>query len=130
MNETYTVTTSEAAAGGMGVFGTILYIALIVFSIIVMWKVFVKAGQPGWVCIIPIYNIYLMMKIAGRPGWWVILFFIPIVNLVICIIVMIDIAKNFGKGTGFGIGLVFLNIIFFAILAFGDAEYQPTAVEA
>jgi hypothetical protein len=130
MNETYTVTTSEAAAGGMGVFGTILYIALIVFSIIVMWKVFVKAGQPGWGCIIPIYNIYLMMKIAGRPGWWVILFFIPIVNLVICIIVMIDIAKNFGKGTGFGIGLVFLNIIFFAILAFGDAEYQPTAVEA
>ncbi len=128
MNETYTVTTSEA--GGMGLFGMLIYIAFIVFSIIVMWKVFVKAGQPGWGCIIPIYNIYLMMKIAGRPGWWLLLFFIPIVNLIICIIVMIDIAKNFGKGTGFGIGLVFLNIIFFAILAFGDAEYQPTAIEA
>ena len=130
MNETYTVTTTEAAAGGMGLFGTILYIALIVFSIIIMWKVYVKAGQPGWGCIIPFYNIYLMMKIAGRPGWWLLLFFIPIVNLVISIIVMIDIAKKFGKGTGFGIGLVFLNLIFFAILAFGDAEYQPAAIEA
>jgi len=125
MNETYTVTTTEAAAGGMGLFGTILYIALIVFSIIIMWKVYVKAGQPGWGCIIPIYNIYLLMKIAGRPGWWLLLFFIPIVNLVIAIIVMIDIAKRFGKGTGFGIGLVFLNIIFFAILAFDSSEYQP-----
>ena len=130
MNETYTVTTTQAAAGGMGLFGTILYIALIVFSIIIMWKVFVKAGQPGWGCIIPIYNIYLMMKIAGRPGWWLILFFIPVVNIIIGIIVMIDIAKRFGKGAGFGIGLVFLNIIFFAILAFDSSEYQPAVVEA
>jgi len=126
MNET----TTQAAAGGMGMFGMLINIAIIVFSIIIMWKVYAKAGQPGWGCIIPFYNIYLMMKIAGRPGWWLLLFFIPIVNLVISIIVMIDIAKRFGKGTGFGIGLVFLNLIFFAILAFGDAEYQPAAIEA
>jgi uncharacterized membrane protein YhaH (DUF805 family) len=124
MNET------QAAGAGMGLFGMLINIAIIVFSIIIMWKVYAKAGQPGWGCLIPFYNIYLLLKMAGKPGWWLLLFFIPVANIVISIIVMIDIAKNFGKGSGFGIGLVFLNIIFFAILAFGDAEYQPAAIEA
>ena len=83
-----------------------------------------KAGQPGWGVLIPIYNIYLLTQIAGRPGWWVLLFLIPFVNIIVGIIVDIDIAKNFGKDAAFGLGLYFLGFIFFPILGFGSATYQ------
>lgn len=77
---------------------------------------------------IPIVNTYFMCKIAGRPGWWVILMLIPIVSIIFWIIISIDIAKSFGKGTGFGIGIAFLTPIFVPILGFGSAEYQgPSA---
>jgi len=103
-----------------------LLIALLL--IIAMWKVFTKAGQPGWASIIPIYNLYIWCKIVGRPGWWIILMLIPFVNFVICIILCIDMAKSFGKGAGFGIGLALLGIIFWPILGFGSAPYQgPSA---
>jgi hypothetical protein len=95
-----------------------------------MWKVFSKAGQPGWAVIIPIYNIYIMCKVAGRPGWWVLLMFIPLVNLIIAIILNIDIAKNFGQGVGFGIGLIILPFIFLPILGFGSAQYQGGVASA
>lgn len=108
----------------IGTVGWIIYIAFIIFCIIVMWKVFVKAGQPGWGIFIPIYNVYLMLKIAKRPGWWLILYLVPVVNLIIGIIVQFDIAKNFGKSVGFGFGLLFLGFIFYPILAFGDAKYK------
>jgi hypothetical protein len=101
--------------------------ALVIVAIVGMWKVFTKAGKPGWGCIIPIYNAYLLLQIAGRPGWWLILFFIPIVNLITAFIVSLDVAKNFGKSSGFGVGLFFLGFIFYLILGFGDAQYgaQP-----
>ena len=103
-----------------------LLIALLV--IVAIWKVFTKAGRPGWAAIIPIYNMYVWCKIVGRPGWWVILMFIPIVNFIIWIILCIDMAKSFGKGVGFGIGLLLLPFIFFLILGFGSAQYQgPSA---
>src|SRR5260370_18218503 len=86
----------------------VIFLAIMILVIAGVWKTFVKAGQPGWGAIIPIYNAYLLCKIAGRPGWWVLLFFIPLVNVIIAIIVSIDIAKNFGKGAGFGLGLPFL----------------------
>jgi hypothetical protein len=92
-----------------------------------MWKTFVKAGQPGWGAIIPIYNVYLLCKIGGRPGWWVILFIIPFVSLIISIIVSNDIAKSFGRGVGTTIGLILLPFVFYPILGFGDAEYQGPA---
>ena len=95
-----------------------------VIMIAAMWKIFTKAGQPGWACLIPIYNIYILCKIVGRPGWWVILMFIPFVNFVIGIILCIDLAKSFGQGVGFGLGLVFLSFIFYPILGFGSAQYQ------
>jgi len=100
-------------------------IALVVglFILVSVWKVFTKAGQPGWAVLIPIYNAYIVCKIAGRPGWWVILLCIPLVNLVVAIIVLIDLAKSFGKGAGFGVGLVFLPFVFYPILGFGDARY-------
>ncbi len=107
----------------------IIYIAVLLFMIIAMWKVFTKAGQPGWAILIPIYNLYVMCKIAGRPGWWVILFFIPLVNFIIIIIICLDIAKHFGQGAGFGIGLLLLPFIFYPILGFGSATYQGGATQ-
>jgi hypothetical protein len=103
-----------------------LLIALLL--VIAMWKVFTKAGQPGWASIIPIYNLYIWCKIVGRPGWWIILLLVPFVNIIVGIILCIDMAKSFGKGVGFGIGLALLGIIFWPILGFGSALYQgPSA---
>jgi len=102
-----------------------LLIALLV--IVAMWKVFTKAGQPGWASIIPIYNLYVWCKIVGRPWWWILLMLIPLVNFIILIILCIDMAKSFGKGAGFGIGLALLGIIFWPILGFGSAQYQGPA---
>jgi len=107
-----------------GILLIIIMLAFGLFIIVSMWKVFEKAGQPGWGIFIPIYNMYLLLMIAGKPGWWVILYLIPLVNFVIGLIVAIDIAKNFGKDTAFGLGLFFLGFIFYPILAFGDAQYQ------
>ena len=102
----------------------LIYLAVVVLVIVGGWKMFVKAGKPGWGIIIPIYNCILILEIAGRPIWWIILMFIPIVNLVVTIIVYIDVAKNFGQGPGFGIGMVFLPFVFIPILGFGAAVYQ------
>jgi hypothetical protein len=99
-----------------------------VISAFCFWKVFTKAGQPGWASIIPIVNLYFLCKVAGRPGWWVILLLIcfPILYIILCI----DIAKRFGKGGGFAVGLIFLGIIFFPILGFGSAQYQGAPAAA
>jgi Family of unknown function (DUF5684) len=105
----------------------IFWLAVTILMIAACWKVFTKAGQPGWAAIIPIYNWYILCKIVGRPGWWVILFFIPFINFIIGIIVCIDLAKSFGKGVGFAIGLILLGVIFFPILGFGSAQYQGPA---
>ncbi len=103
----------------------ILYIAFIVFAIVGMWKVYEKADQAGWASIIPFYNIYILLKIAGRPGWWLILFFIPFVNIVTIAVVAVDVAKAFGKSTAFGIfGLWLFSAIGYMILGFGDATYK------
>ncbi len=102
-------------------------LAIIVLIIAGIWKTFAKAGQPGWAAIIPIYNAYILLKVANRPGWWLLLFLIPLVNLVIAIIVAIDVAKAFGKGAGFGLGLAFLGFIFYPILGFGSATYSAPA---
>jgi hypothetical protein len=102
-----------------------LLVALLM--IVAMWKVFTKAGQPGWASIIPIFNLYIWCKIVGRPWWWILLMLIPFVNFIIGIILCIDLAKSFGKGVGFGIGLFLLGIIFLPILGFGSAQYQGPA---
>ncbi len=113
---------------GAGCFILVVYLAIAVLFIAGSWKVYVKAGQPGWGCIIPIYNFYLLCKITGRPWWWLLLCLIPIVGAIIYIIMMIDLAKCFGRGAGTAVGLVLLNPIFMCILGFGSAEYQgPSA---
>jgi len=108
----------------------LLELALLVVIVAGFWKVFVKAGQPGWAAIIPIYNCYILLKIVGRPAWWLILLFIPLVNFVIAILLAIDLAKSFGKSTGFAIGLLLLGFIFYPILGFGDATYQGPSAAA
>ena len=89
-----------------------------------MWKTFVKARQPGWACIVPIYNIYVMTQIAGKPGWFILLFLIPLVNIYAIIVVAHGISVKFGKGVGFTLGLLFLPFIFYPILGFGSSQYQ------
>ena len=108
---------------GMGTW--VVIIALVVVQIAAWWKLFEKAGQPGWAAIIPIYNVVVLLRIAGKPLWWIILLIIPLVNIIVWIIVSVAIANNFGRGTLFGIGLLLLGIIFYPILGFGDAQYQP-----
>jgi len=104
----------------------LFYLAGLAFYIAAGWRVFAKAGEPGWGILVPIYNLYLICKIAGRPEWWLILFFIPLVNVAIGLIIAMDIAKAFSKSSGFGIGLWLLSFIFVPILGFGSAEYtQP-----
>jgi Family of unknown function (DUF5684) len=99
----------------------LLYLAFIIFIIAGTWKTFEKANQPGWACIIPFYNYYIMGKIGGVKNWWLI--FIPIVNIYIIFVIMIAIAKSFGKDAAFGVGMVFLGFIFFPLLGFGSAVY-------
>jgi len=98
--------------------------AIIVAIIAGVWKVFTKAGKPGWAAIIPIYNLIVILEIAGKPIWWIVLFLIPVVNLIMAILVGIAMAEKFGKRAGFGVGLALLGFIFYPILGFGDAKYQ------
>ncbi|MBD3638875.1 MAG: signal peptidase I [Crocinitomicaceae bacterium] len=107
----------------------ILYLALIVLMVISGWKVFEKAGQPGWAILVPFYNLYILTVIAKKEAWWMILFFIPIVSIVAAIIINIEIAKNFGKDAGFGVGMALLGFIFWPLLAFSDATYDGGQTE-
>ena len=118
---------AESGGGAAAAVLLIVYLALMVFMIASAWRVFTKAGQPGWASLIPIYNTYIFLKIAGKPGWWLILLFIPLVNIVIGIIATVAFAKSFGKGAGFAVGLIFLPIIFFPILAWGSAQHKASA---
>lgn len=119
---------SGAAAGLFGSGMLLFLLAMLVVIFAGIWKVFVKAGQPGWASIIPIYNMYVMLKIVGRPAWWLVLFFLPVVNLVAAVIVAIDMAKSFGQTAVFGVVLLFLfGVIGYLILGFGSARYVGPA---
>jgi len=101
----------------------ILIYAAALIQVIAQWKVFIKAGQPGWAAIIPVYNIYIMTKIAGKPGYWTLLCLIPVVNIIYTIWLLNMISKSFGHDEGFTVGLVLLDIIFWPILGFGRSKY-------
>jgi hypothetical protein len=115
--------TSSGLGVGTGIFFFLLAVAAYVFYGYCLGLVFRKAGQPLWAGFVPLYNTYVILKIVGRPGWWLILYFIPIVNVVVGIIVYLDLAKSFGKGVGFGLGLFFLSFVFIPILGLGEAQY-------
>jgi hypothetical protein len=114
--------------GGGGIIGLLfmgVWLAVSVLVIAGFWKTFTKAGEPGWAILVPIYNAIVLLKIAGKPAWWFLLFLVPVVNLVVGIMVAIALANNFGKGAGFGVGLALLPFVFYPILGFGSAEYGP-----
>ena len=116
----------DAATGGLLIFsGVWLFFWLIVgvLMVVSMWKMFTKAGKPGWASIIPIYNLVVMLQILGRPVWWILLFFIPFVNIVMAIIISIDTAKAYGKDPVFAIVLLLFPYVGYPILGFGSAKY-------
>jgi hypothetical protein len=127
LQETTDTTNTVQVSSGMGMGIGIVYLLVVLLIIISLWKIFVKAGKPGWAAIIPIYNLIVILEIAGKPLWWFILLLIPFVNFIVLIIVYIAFARNFGKGVGFAIGMLILPFIFFPMLAFGDAQYHPVA---
>lgn len=122
---------SNSGGGAAILIFFLLFLVIVGLMIAGMWKVFTKAGQPGWASLIPIYNFYILIKIAERPGWWIILAFIPVVSLIPALIVPYNVGQRFGKGLGFGLGLIFLPFIFYPLLGFSDATYtadqQPNA---
>ena len=104
----------------------IFWLAFIVFIIASIWKVFTKAGQPGWAAIVPIYNYIIMCKIAQKPTWWTaIILLVPVVNIVFLIMLWHNIVIRFGKTAGFTVGVFLLGFVFVPILGFGSAEYTP-----
>ena len=112
-----------------------IVIPIVLIAIVAMWRIFTKAGQPGWAVLIPFYNLYILTQVAKRPGWWMLLYFasvIPIAGglcvLFVSIIDSLRLAKLFGKSAGFGVGMILLGIVFLPILAFGDADYDETRV--
>jgi hypothetical protein len=130
---TETLTTSDASGGflaGIGIGLLLVYLAVILLMLVSMWKVFTKAGKPGWAALIPIYNMIVWLEIVGRPMWWIALMLIPFVNIVVAIIVTNDLAKSFGKEVGWTVGLILLPIIFYPMLAFGNAKYNGPSVKA
>ena len=118
----------DGAVGGAiaGLFGIVFLLAGLaasIFFIVSMWKVYAKAGRPGWGCLIPIYNLYLLLRMAGMSGWWLLACFVPLLNLVPTFMIPFGVAKNFEKGVGFGVGILLLPIVFYPILAFGEARF-------
>jgi len=124
VNYNYTHHSAASAGGGaIGMVVILIYLAVIVLMIASMWRLFTKAGKPGWAAIVPIYNIVVLLEIIGKPLWWIVMFLIPCVSLVFAVMMTIEVAKCFGKDVGFGIGLLLLAPIFYPILAFGDSQY-------
>ncbi len=117
MDETY------ALAWGVIAVYMIVVLAVAVISLVGMWKIFVKAGKPGWAAIVPIYNTYCLFEISFGTGWLFLLCLVPCVNVVITIIMWIKLAQAFDKGAAYGIGILFLPVVFLPMLGFSDAQY-------
>ena len=139
---------SSAAAGGvlgalLAFLGAMLIFIIIVGLVIVIahWKIFTKAGKPGWAALIPIYNSIVMCQVAGVSPWWILivfgcslLSFIPILGSLISlaasiyflIILNVSLARAFGKEDSFAVGLILLPIVFEPILGFGKDEYNKS----
>lgn len=121
---------SSAVGAAVGIF-SLFYLAIFVLLIASMWKIFEKAGKPGWAAIIPIYNVIILVEIIGKPSIWVLWNLIPCVNFIFGIWSINLLCKSFGKSEGYTVGLIIFPFIFFPMLGFGDAKYLgPSAAEA
>lgn len=114
---------ATAAVGAIALVYMLFVFALVIVELIGMWKVFVKAGKPGWGAIVPFYNLYCLFEMSFGNGWLFLLVFVPCANFIIMIMHSFKLAQAFGKEMAFGIGLLFLNPIFMMILGFGDAQF-------
>lgn len=121
--QNYESTGAEAAMAGVFLTFMLFFWAILLIIVIAMWRIFTKAGQPGWASIVPIYSAVVLMRIIGKPDWHFLLYLIPFYNIYIAIVHTNLLSKSFGKGEGFTVGLIFLGIIFYPILAFGDSVY-------
>ena len=92
-----------------------------------VWKIFTKAGHAGWKAIIPIYNFYIMLQIGENQWWCLLLLVIPFLNLYAVYKIHSGVARAFGRGIGFGLGLTFLGILFYPLVGFGDYQYQQSS---
>jgi hypothetical protein len=117
----------SSGGGGIELFA-VLALTIVIFA--GFWKTFEKAGEPGWAGLIPIYNLYVLVRVSGNAWWWFILFFVPLVNFFATVKISIDIAGKFNRGVLFGLGLTFLSFIFYPVLGFGDYQYQDTISSA
>src|SRR5437879_811494 len=126
---TYQTTTTTTTYGYSPTQSLFMFGAL-VLSVVGLWKIFVKAGQPGWAAVVPFYNVYVLLQVIGRPGWWLILLFIPFVNIVFSLIIALDLAKVFGKSGLFGfVALWLFAPIGLAVLGFSDAKYTKPKMQ-
>jgi len=115
---------------GFKIFIALAYVAIFLLMIASGWKIFSKAGKPGWASIVPFYNTIVLLEIVGEPWWWLLLMLIPYLNFIILILIIHKLSLSFGKGVGFTLGLILLFFIFLPILAFGDAKYLgPGGIE-
>ena len=113
--------TVSSLAGGIAAIGAIITILSLVLSIVLIiaqWKIYTKAGKPGWASIVPIYNLIVLLEIVELPIWYIALFFVPIANIYAMFKIYIELAHKFGKSTGFGVATIFFSPICLPILAF------------
>lgn len=127
----------DSSPGGVAalfaIFTALLIPIIIIWVIMVVahWKIYEKAGKPGWAAIIPIYNIIVLLEIVGKPIWWIFLFLIPCVNIIFIVWTINLLSKSFGQSEGFTVGLLLLGVVFYPILGFGNYQYiGPAAAEA
>jgi uncharacterized protein DUF5684 len=102
---------------------SLVWLAIVVVLIAAYWRIFAKAGRPGWASLVPIYNVVTLLHITGRSGWWTLGMFVPLLNIFVFIRLVFELAGAFGRGIGFGFGLLFLSPIFIPVLGFGDSRY-------
>ena len=108
---------------GLGIFAYVL-------SVLAFAGIFKKAGQPIWGAFIPIVNEYFLIKTVGRPGWWIILLFIPCVSFIVGLVILWDLAKVFGHGVGMFVLLIIFSLLTMLYLGFGSSQYQGPQARA
>jgi len=109
---------------GFPLYIPLIFLAVCLLLIVAYWIIFERAGQGGWKILIPFYNTYILMEISGKPGWWMFLLFVPLVNIAIYFLAMLSLAKKFGRSELFGVGIAIFPFIFLPVLAFGGSQYE------
>ena len=125
----------DAAGGALGALCGLVcqcgvFLVFVVPTVAGMWKLFEKAGKPGWASLVPFYNIFVLNEVARKEIIWFVLALVPCIQILALILICIDVAKNFGKDPAYGVGLALLPFVFFPLLGFSDARYQPTTPAA